>query len=256
SDSGSLKLSGRPSNHSSKAVKSFSRNTQGRCEHSVRRSREMASETSSEVSSVLSKQDSAEANVASDEEEEGDNTLTKRSSVDASTQGDVLSDEECGADNSLSRLSPTPASDLDSDGYEARRLARKLQKKAEKKALKKAAKREAKRLAKEAERAEKRARREAKRELKRLHRLRKQRILMEQSNVPPGNGSEVASNDVQSLALETWTDNQIDFSDTHTFSPTAQLPYDELIAAELEDDYLSPVVDRPTSPLSKLFDKR
>ncbi|KAF7259719.1 hypothetical protein EG68_02781 [Paragonimus skrjabini miyazakii] len=213
------------------------------------RSGEIASETSSEVSSVLSKQDSAEANVASDEEEEGNNTMTKRSSVDASTQGDVLSDEECGADNSLSRLSPIPASDLDSDGYEARRLARKLQKKAEKKALKKAAKREAKRLAKEAERAEKRARREAKRELKRLHRLKKQRMLMEQSDVPPGNGSEAVSNDVQSLALESWTENQIDFSDTHTFSPTAQLPYDELIAAELEDDYLSPVVDRPTSPL-------
>ncbi|KAF6779621.1 hypothetical protein AHF37_00920 [Paragonimus kellicotti] len=249
SDSGSLKLSGRPPDHSPKTVKSFSRNVQGRCEHSMRRSGEIASETSSEVSSVLSKQDSVEANVASDEEEEENNTLTKRSSVDASTQGDVLSDEECGADNSLSRLSPTPASDLDSDGYEARRLARKLQKKAEKKALKKAAKREAKRLAKEAERAEKRARREAKRELKRLHRLKKQRMLMEQSDVPPGNGSETASNDVQSLALETWTENQIDFSDTHTFSPTAQLPYDELIAAELEDDYLSPVVDRPTSPL-------
>ncbi|KAA3673690.1 uncharacterized protein DEA37_0007791, partial [Paragonimus westermani] len=261
---GFIQLSGRPKStvsptpdsprslsslsHSPKAVKSFNRNAQGRREHLTQKS-EVVSETSSEVSSVLSKHDSAEPNVASDEEKEGNDTVVKRSSLDASTQGDVLSDEECGAENPLSHLSPIPTSDLDSDGYEARRLAKKLQKKAEKKALKKAAKREAKRLAKEAERAEKRARREAKRELKRLHRLKKQRMLMEQNDVPPGNGSEAVSNDVQSLVLETWTENQLDFSETHTFSPAAQLPYDELIAAELEDDYLSPVVDRPTSPL-------
>ncbi|KAG5441190.1 hypothetical protein CSKR_202107 [Clonorchis sinensis] len=216
---------------------------------------EPSSETSSDASSALSK---LERNPTSDDDDDDTNeTLTKHSSVDVSTQGDPLSDVDAGSlEADLARYpsaSQTEAVEesVPTDSHEARKLQRKLEKKAQKKAAKKAAKREAKRLAKEAERAERRARREARREMKRLHRLEKLQRMQELS---AGGVIEMVGESFQSR--DTWNFNSEQLSPPHNHPYMTEevqavgMPYEELIAAELEcTDVLSPNLDRPTSPL-------
>ncbi|OON14609.1 hypothetical protein X801_09599 [Opisthorchis viverrini] len=216
---------------------------------------EPSSEISSDASSALSRM---ERNPTSDDDDDDTNeTLTKHSSVDVSTQGDPLSDVDTGSlEADLSRYpsaSQTEAvqESIPTDSHEARKLQRKLEKKAQKKAAKKAAKREAKRLAKEAERAERRARREARREMKRLHRLEK---LQRMQEMAAGGTVEMAGESFQSR--DTWNFNTEQLSPPHNHPYMTEevqavgMPYEELIAAELEcTDVLSPNLDRPTSPL-------
>ncbi|VDP91896.1 unnamed protein product [Echinostoma caproni] len=134
------------------------------------------------------------------------------------------------------------AYELDSESREAHRLARK-QKRAEKRAMK-AAKREAKRLVKE----EKRARREARRELKRLHRLKKQ----QQMTTSDFQVDEFSRDGIiiPSPSTMDWTlQAGIDSVAGGDLSPSL----DACIEAELQQGNVTPLSDRPTSPLSELF---
>ncbi|CAL8081060.1 unnamed protein product [Calicophoron daubneyi] len=233
-----------------------------------RRRRIPPSEASSEVSSVVSKQDNLGMNDYDDDGvSEDDNTIetgTKQSSRDDTSPSlDRLSNDDESRETFVDQMhdrQDVSCSPLDADSREARHLARKLQKKAEKRAAKKAAKREARRLAKEAERAKRRARREAKRELKRLHKLEKQRYL-EQEGMEISSGTELLNETTSEGQVgREWTSHtaaaayeEVLGTDTvhgDQLSPNMEMHFDEFIDAELHGGSITPTSeDRPTSPL-------
>ncbi|TPP59370.1 Hepatoma derived growth factor protein [Fasciola gigantica] len=203
--------------------------------------REHLSETSSDFSSALSKQDSAD--IIDDDVVSDDDAVTKQSqNQEVSTQPSDVEDESLSASvtHSTDHTEPLGGYELDSESREAYRLARK-QKKAEKRAMK-AAKREAKRLVKEQERAEKRARREAKRELKRLHRLKKQQIASSDYQ------EEEFSQDVMVMPSPSAMDWTMQ-AGIDSVAGGDLSPFDACIEAELQQGNLTPLSDRPTSPL-------
>lgn len=200
------------------------------------------SETSSDFSSALSKQDSTDI-IDDDGVSDDDTGARPPQAQELQTRPSDGEDESRSASvsHSTEHFESLGAYELDSESREAYRLARK-QKKAEKRAMK-AAKREARRLVKEKERAEKRARREAKRELKRLHRLKKQQMAASDYQEEfSRDGMVVPSPSVMDWTMQAGID---------AVAGGDLSPFDACIEAELQQGNLTPLSDRPTSPLRK-----